>query len=482
MKNRRIVIIGVIVLALLIGGYYGVRALTDANKSALTASGTIETTDISVGPEIGGKVAEVMVQEGDPVKAGTPLFKLDATLIQAQRNVAASALNTAKGSATTAEAALASAQAQYDIAQNTALGQVSLKQRTSDWSAATQSDFILPSWYYSQNEQISAAQAAVDAAQQTLADQQANLSKVQASAASADFVKAENDMAEAQANYLVAKRLNDQVSNGKNITDLTRRGLFLLGRDTKEKNKGVTPKWLGNNLDGELRVAAQQIFDDARVKLDDSKKAYLDVISSESEGATNVLEARGSVSVAQEHLYRAQDLLRSLQTGDNSPALTAAQKALEQAKSTAEQAESAVGQAQANVDLIDAQLAKLTVVAPSDGVVLTRNVEPGEFVQPGAAAITMGDLSHLTITVYVPEDRYGNIFLGQNASMSVDSFPGTKFNAQVSFISDQAEFTPRNVQTVEGRSSTVYAIKLKVNDPQGRLKPGMPADVVFSTK
>jgi HlyD family secretion protein len=289
-------------------------------------------------------------------------------------------------------------------------------------------------------------------------------------------------MAEAQANYLVAKRLNDQVSNGKNITDLTRRGLFLLGRDTKEKNKGVTPKWLGNNLDGELRVAAQQIFDDARVKLDDSKKAYLDVISSESEGATNVLEARGSVSVAQEHLYRAQDLLRSLQTGDNSPALTAAQKALEQAKSTAEQAESAVGQAQANVDLIDAQLAKLTVVAPSDGVVLTRNVEPGEFVQPGAAAITMGDLSHLTITVYVPEDRYGNIFLGQNASMSVDSFPGTKFNAQVSFISDQAEFTPRNVQTVEGRSSTVYAIKLKVNDPQGRLKPGMPADVVFSTK
>ena len=229
-------------------------------------------------------------------------------------------------------------------------------------------------------------------------------------------------------------------------------------------------------------MAAQQIFDDARVKLDDSKKAYLDVISSESEGATNVLEARGSVSVAQEHLYRAQDLLRSLQTGDNSPTLTAAQKALDQAKSAAEQAESAVGQAQANVDLIDAQLAKLTVVAPSDGVVLTRNVEPGEFVQPGAAAITLGNLSQLTITVYVPEDRYGNIFLGQNASMSVDSFPGTKFNAQVSFISDQAEFTPRNVQTVEGRSSTVYAIKLKVNDPQGRLKPGMPADVVFSTK
>jgi len=480
--NTRTRVIIVIILALLIGGYYGVRALTGANNGALTASGTIETTDVLVGPEIGGKVAEVMVQEGDPVKTGDPLFKLDSTLIQAQRNVAASALNTAKQSALTAQAALASAQAQYDIAQNTALSQVGPQKRTSDWTSATQSNFILPSWYFSQDEQISAAQAAVDAAQQDLTDQQANLSKVQASASSAGFIKAESDLAQAQANYTVAKRLNDQVSNGKDITDLTRRGLFLLARDTKAKNKGVTPKWLGNNLDQELRIASQQIFDDARVNLDATNKAYLDIISSGSEGATNVLEARGSVSVAQEHLYRAQDLLRSLQTGNDSPQLNAAQKALEQAKSAADQADTAVDQAQANVDLIDAQLGKLTVMAPSDGVVLTRNVEPGEFVQPGASAITLGDLSHLTITVYVPEDRYGLISLGLNASVSVDSFPGTKFSAVVSNISDQAEFTPRNVQTVEGRSSTVYAIKLKVNDPQGKLKPGMPADVVFSTK
>ena len=475
-------VIIVIVVVLLIGGYYGVRAMTGANDGALTASGTIETTDIQVGPEIGGKVSEVMVQEGDSVKAGDPLFKIDSTLIEAQRNVAASALSTAKDSAATAQAALASAQAQYDIVQNAALGQVPVRQRTSDWTNATQSSFIVPSWYYSQNEQISAAQAGVDNAQKALDDAQANLSKVQSSAASADFIKAENNMAEAQANYTVAKRLNDQVSNGKNITDLTRRGLFLLARDTREKNKGVTPKWLGNNLDEELRIAAQQIFDDANARLNDAKKNYLDIISSEPTGATSVLEARGAVSVAQEHLYRAQDLLRSLQTGDNSPQLTAAQKVLDQAKSAADQANSAVDQAQANVDLIDAQLGKLTVTAPSDGVILTRNVEPGEFVQPGASAITLGNLNALTITVYVPEDRYGNIFLGQSATMTVDSFPGQKFNAQVSFISDQAEFTPRNVQTVEGRSSTVYAVKLKVNDPNGKLKPGMPADVVFSTK
>jgi len=85
----------------------------------------------------------------------------------------------------------------------------------------------------------------------------------------------------------------------------------------------------------------------------------------------------------------------------------------------------------------------------------------------------------LTITVYVPENLYGQISLGLQANMKVDSFPNQTFSAQVSNISNQAEFTPRNVQTVEGRSSTVYAIKLTVNDPQGQLKPGMPADVIF---
>ena len=144
-----------------------------------------------------------------------------------------------------------------------------------------------------------------------------------------------------------------------------------------------------------------------------------------------------------------------------------------------EQAKSALAQAEASLSLIDAQIAKLTVNAPMDGVILTRNVEPGEFVQPGAAALTVGDVSNLTITVYVPEDRYGKISLGQTAEVRVDSFPDLTFTATVVHISDQAEFTPRNVQTAEGRSSTFYAIKLKIENSDGKLKIGMPADVVF---
>ncbi|HEU4744679.1 MAG TPA: efflux RND transporter periplasmic adaptor subunit, partial [Anaerolineales bacterium] len=151
----------------------------------------------------------------------------------------------------------------------------------------------------------------------------------------------------------------------------------------------------------------------------------------------------------------------------------------EQAQAAVDQAQKVVQQAQANLDLLDAQLAKLVIYAPLDGEILTRNVEPGEFVQPGAVTFAMADLNNMTITVYVPEDRYGQISLGQAAQVRVDSFPNETFRAEVIHIADQAEFTPRNVQTVEGRSSTVYAIKLKVTDSEGKLKIGMPADVIF---
>jgi multidrug resistance efflux pump len=112
-------------------------------------------------------------------------------------------------------------------------------------------------------------------------------------------------------------------------------------------------------------------------------------------------------------------------------------------------------------------------------VVLARAVEPGSFASPGSALLEIGDLGSMTITVYVPEDRYGELNLGDTASLSVDSFPGETFDGTIVHIADQAEFTPRNVQTEDGRRSTVFAIRLAVDDASGRLKPGMPADVQF---
>jgi multidrug resistance efflux pump len=114
-----------------------------------------------------------------------------------------------------------------------------------------------------------------------------------------------------------------------------------------------------------------------------------------------------------------------------------------------------------------------------DGTVLSRSVEPGEVVLVGASLMSIGDPSALRITVFVPEDRYGQIRLGDTADVTVDSFEGETFEARVLRIAEEAEFTPRNVQTEEGRRTTVFAVELSVMDPQGRLKPGMPADVDF---
>jgi multidrug resistance efflux pump len=168
-------------------------------------------------------------------------------------------------------------------------------------------------------------------------------------------------------------------------------------------------------------------------------------------------------------------------------AVTQAEKGVAQAEVNVTQAEarlaqanSSVPQAQAELDLIDVQMGKLTVYAPVSGVVLTRNIEPGEVIQPAAVALTIGQLDDITITVYVPENRYGQIKMGMEAKVTVDSFPGETFRAAVVRVADQAEFTPRNVQTEEGRSTTVYAIELSVDDPAGNIKPGMPADVAFN--
>jgi len=125
-------------------------------------------------------------------------------------------------------------------------------------------------------------------------------------------------------------------------------------------------------------------------------------------------------------------------------------------------------------------VAKEEIRAYLDGVVLEKLFEPGELVNPGSTLYTIGNLYTLNLTVYVPEDRYGQITLGRTYPVTVDSFPGRVFDGKVTHIADQAEFTPRNVQTVEGRKNTVFAIKLTLNNPDLALKPGMPADVNFS--
>lgn len=473
-KRPPIPAIVLIVLLIAVSAYFLVTQTLGEKNGQLTASGTIEATIINVSPEIAGKVQEVRAEEGQAVKKGDPLLALDDSLLVAQRQVARSGVESAESALSMAQSAYGLMQAQYDASLTAARAQQGA-QRLADWSGRAPNWFEQPLWYFSRDEQISAAQAEAESSLRALEQAQAELEQVIQDLNSADFLAAETQLSDARMGYLISKSVRDhaQLTGGK-----------VSPEDVQVDLPPFAPSYririaIAKTLSGDSDIldAAQDELDAADAELDGAEQAYNDLLSSEA--ANRVLEARAALSVAQERYEVALDTLSRLQTGANSPQVKISAMGLEQAKAATQQAQSAVHQAEASLALLDTQLAKLTVYAPMDGVILTRNIESGEFVQPGSTAFAMADLNNITITVFVPEDRYGQISLGQQAQVTVDSFPGETFSAEVIHIGDQAEFTPRNVQTAEGRSSTVYAIKLRVTDSEGKLKIGMPADVVF---
>lgn len=138
-------------------------------------------------------------------------------------------------------------------------------------------------------------------------------------------------------------------------------------------------------------------------------------------------------------------------------------------------------EAQAALQLAETRLAYAQITAPVDGVVLIRAAEPGETIAAGIPVLTVGNLDAPWLNLYVSEHRIGEVKLGQRADVMVDSFPNHRFAGHVAYISDQAEFTPKNVQTKEERVKLVFRVRLDVENPGRQLKPGMPADAIIYT-
>jgi len=144
-----------------------------------------------------------------------------------------------------------------------------------------------------------------------------------------------------------------------------------------------------------------------------------------------------------------------------------------------EQARAQVRQAQAELELAELDLSHCKLFAPLAGRVLTKSREPGEVVQPGTPVVTIGDLSRPWVNLYVGGRDLGHVHLGMKAQVTVDSFPDKPFPGTVTFVSDRAEFTPKNIQTPDERVKLVYRVKVDVETRDEALKPGMPADTVL---
>lgn len=145
-------------------------------------------------------------------------------------------------------------------------------------------------------------------------------------------------------------------------------------------------------------------------------------------------------------------------------------------KTQESKAQAGLKAAQAQAMLAAVQLTNACIIAPRGGTVLNQNFEAGELVLPGAVIIEIGDLSSPWLKIYLPEKDLGRFKLGAKAMVKVDAFPAQPFLGQVVWISSQAEFTPRNIQVREERAQLVFAVKIAIDNHEGRLIPGMPAD------
>ena len=176
-------------------------------------------------------------------------------------------------------------------------------------------------------------------------------------------------------------------------------------------------------------------------------------------------EARATAKIAEADLKRIQQVFENK---------SATQKQMDDART-------AYDLAIAKLAIVEKAVADCTVKAPMDGVVTVRSHEEGEFVGVGTPLITLSRLDEVWLSVYIPENRLGRVKLGQPARVIIDG-DKTVYNGKVTFISPEAEFTPKNVQTPDERAKLVYRVKITLPNPDGVFKPGMPADGFLETR
>ena len=141
-------------------------------------------------------------------------------------------------------------------------------------------------------------------------------------------------------------------------------------------------------------------------------------------------------------------------------------------------AEARVKESRAALALAETRLGYAALTSPVTGIVLSKAIESGEYVFPGTTVVTIGNLEQVWVRAYINETDLGRVKVGQAARVMADTYPDKSYPGKVAFISSEAEFTPKNVQTAKERVKLVYRIKIDVANPAMELKPGMPADAV----
>jgi HlyD family secretion protein len=529
MHNRARIVAPVVIIALLAASFWWYQQQVSARSDGtLRASGTIEAEQVLVTAEIAGRVRTLSADEGQDVAQGAPLAQLDTALLEAQLEQARATVAVAEANLAllkagaraeeiaAAEAAVAQAQATRDGAQRAVENaaqllkdpqelnlQIAQAQNAHDAAQAALRKLRAGS----RAEDIAAAEAALAQAQAGLQSSRDRLSatKTQAEATEA-LTQAQARYAQASYNWEYAKSSgNDPI-----VPEVTNSA----GKKSENKlSDGQLENYYAQFVQAEaaLRAAEQQVsvaqvaFDVARqgeasgvIAAEQQARAAEATLAKLRNGATreDLAQAETALAGAQrtlDTLLAIRESPHQLETASDSAqaqlaateaALAAAQARLEQARNGAraeqiQAAEAQIAQARAAQRQIEVQLSKAALVAPRAGVVMTRPVHEGEQVVPGSPVMTIGSLDEVRLTIYIAESQLGRVRQGQAVDVTVDSFPGQVFAGTVSLIAQEAQFTPRNVQTQAERVTTVFAVRVDLPNPQHLLKPGMPADAVL---
>ncbi len=388
MTRKRVILIGFLVLLSGVGAvvWWGQSSRRGAE---LYYSGTIEATSSNLAFQVGGRVQEILTDEGQSVDAGAVLAVLDRREYVALRDQARANLQRAAQNLLQLETVL-------EINRN-----------------------VLPA-------EVDRAAAAVKALQAQLA--------------------------EAESGYRV-----QEVERARLAADAARVTLENARKD-KDRYDELFRKG----------VVAEKSRDSFKVQYEIALKEHQRAVEAYQMAREGF--RREEVDTARSRLAEGQAALRLVQSN---------LKKIEAAEQDVEAARAQVAAAQAALDVAEIQLDHTRVRAPYGGIILSRNVEPGEVVTPSQEVLSIADLSTVDLKVFVAETEIGRIAPGQPVAVKIDTFPDKVYDGRVAYISPQAEFTPKIIQTHKERVKLVFLVKVSVPNPHFELKSGMPADAWF---
>lgn len=379
MQKKKLILL-LLVVIVIAGVLIEKKREEEARGDVIRVSGNIEVTNAELSFKIPGKVTERLVTEGDMIKQGQAVARLDSSEYE-------QAFAVEKAAVRKAEAALAELRAG------------------------------------SRPQEIQQAFAAMEKARSWLDQLQAGSRPQEIASAEAEVDHARSDMENLEREY---KRQDELVKEGvssQEQLDRARTTFMLAVASLKEANE-------------KLKLVR------------------------EGPRKEEIEQARQGLKEATEHHALVKEGPR---------------------KEVIEQARAQLQQSQAGLALAQIRLDYTTLFAPFSGTVLSKNVEPGEFVYAGTPVVTAADLQDIWLRAYINETDLGRVKLGQKARVTTDTYPGKVYDGKVSFIAGQAEFTPKNVQTEKERVKLVYRIKIVLSNPMLELKPGMPADAEVLT-